>query len=148
MDSPHNANLRLHRRNLPALITTCTANRERLFENPNCAALVLESMRWFDAQRRMILYAAVVMPDHIHFVADPLESPWASHLLVLKSHTGREINRRLQRSGAVWQKQYQYRQVLSDEHLVMAIRYCELNPVRAGLVRELDRYPFFWSRRV
>ena len=146
MSDPHTLKLRLHRRNLPALITFCTANRECILKDASCATIVMDAIRWLDAQRRMILYAAVVMPDHVHFVADPLDAPWASHLLVVNSHTGRLINRTLNRTGDVWQRQYHDRQVLSDEHLAMAIRYCELNPAKAGLAGEGESYPHYWCR--
>jgi putative transposase len=146
MRSPHNANLRLHRHASSALITTCCANREPLFASSECATIVMDAMRWLDAQRRIILFAAVVMPDHLHFVADPLGTQWARHIHVLKSHVGRSINRYLNRSGDVWQRQYHDRQLRSDDHLAMAIRYCALNPVRAGLVSEAGWYPHFWSR--
>jgi REP element-mobilizing transposase RayT len=142
---PQQSRLRLHRQSAPALITACTANREPLLR-ATCAEIVLDSLRWLDAQRRLILYAAVAMPDHVHFVADPLGAAWASHLHALKSHSGRCINRHLGRSGEVWQRQYHDRQVRSDDDLIAAIKYCALNPVRAGLILETERYPFFWER--
>ncbi len=131
---------------MSALITTCTANREPLLRSEACAKIVLDSLRWLDAQQRLILYAAVVMPDHIHLVADPLGTAWATHLHSLKSHSGRAVNRQLGRSGEVWQRQYHDRHVRSDDDLIAAIRYCALNPVRAGLVPESGRYPHFWAR--
>ena len=144
--SPHNAHLRRHRQTLPALITACTAQREPLLRSEACASIVLDSLRWLDQRQRLILYAAVVMPDHIHLVADPLGTAWSAHLHALKSHTGRAINRQLGRAGEVWQRQYHDRQVRSDDHLIAAIQYCALNPVRAGLVPESGCFPHFWAR--
>ena len=86
------------------------------------------------------------MPDHLHFVADPLGEEWASPLHAMKSFTGLMINRQLGRSGEVWQRQYHDRQLCSDDHLAAAVRYCALNPVRAGLVAEVSDYPHYWSR--
>lgn len=143
---PHNAHLRRHRQTVPALITACTTNREPLLHGEACARTVLDSLRWLDARQRLILYAAVVMPDHIHFVADPLGTAWASHVHALKSHTGPIVNRHLGRSGQVWQRQYHDRQVRSDPDLIAAIGYCERNPQRAGLVTASEVYPHLWLR--
>ena len=146
MHIAHTQNLRRLRQSLPALITACCANREPFFLNPACAQIVLDELLWLDARHRIILFAAVVMPDHIHFVADPLGADWAATLHSLKRHTARSINRLLDRSGSVWQRQYHDRQLRSDDHIAAAIRYCALNPLRAGLVSADVRYPYFWSR--
>lgn len=138
--------LRLHRTVGAALITTCCADRQPLLANPVAAAVVLDSLRWHDAQRRLLLYAAVVMPDHVHFVADPLGSDWRLLLRSMKSFTANEISKRLQRGGRVWQTQYHDRRICSDTQLVIAVDYCLQNPVRAGLVATAGDWHSSWSR--
>jgi REP element-mobilizing transposase RayT len=138
--------LRLHREPRPALITTCCAGREPLLADPTAASIVLDSMRWLDAQQRLVLYAAVIMPDHVHFVADPLGSDWRKLLRSMKSFTAHEINSRLQRSGSTWQAQYHDHAISNDPQLLAAINYCLENPVRAGLVIRASDWPHSWSR--
>jgi putative transposase len=127
-----------------ALVTTCCANRESLLVDPSCASAVLDCLLWLDRHRRITLNAAVAMPDHLHFVAEPVDRDWAAVMHSLKRYTAQRINRILDRSGNVWQSQYHDRRIASDSQLGLAIEYCRMNPVRAGLVQEAKDYPHYW----
>ena len=142
----HSSSLRTHRQTRPALITTCTLDRQSLLQEPDCARIVLDAMIWMDRERQLILIAAVVMPDHIHFVADPLGSDWSVMMRTLKRFTSRKSNQRLGRDGPVWQSQYHDRRVLDERELTAAVQYCLDNPVRAGLVESVADYAFVWMR--
>ena len=138
--------LRTSRNAFPALITICCANREPLLAQASTASIVLDSLLWHDRQARCILYAAVVMPDHVHFVADPLGAGWRALMWSAKGFTAHAINKHMRRQGAVWQSQYHDRRIATDEQLLLAINYCAQNPVRAGLAVQPGDWPFFWSR--
>ncbi len=138
--------LRMHRTLATALITVCCADRQPLLADPGAAAIVLDSLLWHDAQRRLLLHAAAVMPDHLHFVADPLGTDWCALLRSMKSFTAHQINLRLQRAGSVWQVQYHDRRITTDTQLLMAVDYCLQNPVRAGLVSAAGEWGPSWSR--
>jgi putative transposase len=63
---------------------------------------------------------------------------------LLTSHA-QFFNKRQERSGHLLQGRFHSTRVLDTGHLVEAVRYVFLNPVRAGLVRtlaELERYPW------
>jgi len=138
--------LRRHRDAGPALVTTCCHDRAPLLADPVCAGIVLDALRWMDRHQHLILHAAVVMPDHLHFVAVPLNADWAKLLGSMKGFSARRINKRLNRHGAVWHAQYHDRHISSHRDLALAIDYCLDNPVRAGLVAAGSSYPHFWSR--
>jgi REP element-mobilizing transposase RayT len=138
--------LRQHRTVGTALITTCCVDRQPLLEDPVAAAIVLDSLHWQDAQQRLLLHAAVVMPDHVHFVADPLGCDWRTLLRSIKSFTANEIRKRLHHEGRVWQAQYHDHRITTDAQLLMAVDYCLQNPVRAGLVSTAAGWRHSWSR--
>lgn len=138
--------LRLHRTAGTALITTCCAGRQPLLADPVAAATVLESLQWLNAVHRLLLHVAVVMPDHLHFVADPLGGDWQSLLRTMKSFTANAIAKRLHHACTIWQTQYHDRRIDSDAQLAAAIEYCLLNPVRAGLVPTASEWPHSWLR--
>ncbi len=52
------------------------------------------------------------------------------------------FNRRYRRSGHLWQNRF-YSCPLGPSHLLAALAYVDLNPVRAGLVGDAAEYP--WS---
>jgi REP element-mobilizing transposase RayT len=100
--------------------------------------------------RRVLLHAVVVMPDHVHLLLTPLRNPegWPVPLVeilqCLKSATAHRINRLLHRSGPVWQDESFDHVLRSDESLQERCEYIRQNPVRRGLVRTPEDYPWLW----
>jgi putative transposase len=78
----------------------------------------------------------VVMPNHVHAIVRPLTPralPLESILQRWKGGAGVEINRRLQRSGPLWEQESLDRIIRDEEHLWRAIQYIGRNPRNAGL---------------
>jgi REP element-mobilizing transposase RayT len=99
---------------------------------------VLATCRHFDGQR-FTLWAAVVMPDHVHLLLRPeqraLHSWWplASILHSIKSFAAKEINRRLLRRGSVWLDESFDRIVRDEVEFIEKWKYIRENPVKKGL---------------
>ncbi len=92
---------------------------------------------------RLDLHGYCLMPNHIHLIAVPQRDD--SLLLALKTAHGRYasyLNARQRATGHVWQGRY-YSCPLDQYHLWEALRYIELNPVRAGMVERAEDYR--WS---
>jgi len=49
-------------------LTTITKDRKTFFLHPPAAEIALDALKWLDQNGRITLVAAVVMPDHLHFV--------------------------------------------------------------------------------
>ena len=83
------------------------------------------------------------MPNHVHLVLIPKEH---DHLARTLSSTHRQytrmINERENWTGYLWQGRFQS-YPMQESYLLRAVRYIELNPVRAGLVYSPEEYP--WS---
>jgi REP element-mobilizing transposase RayT len=96
-------------------------------------------------ERKLGLYelvAWVVMPNHVHIVVLP-SAPVAKITKALKGFTGKQANKILKRSGPFWQDE-SYDQWIRDRyHLSSAVRYVELNPVKAGFVDRAEEWR--WS---
>jgi REP element-mobilizing transposase RayT len=128
------------------LLTTSTHDRRKIFCTPETAQVVLNSLQWLNKQNIIHLEAAVVMPDHIHFVAR-LQSGTLSQLMhSLKSYSAKKINFLLNDSGRIWQAQYHDHAIRKDETLIDVIKYCLNNPVRAKLVKDFHQYPYWYCR--
>jgi putative transposase len=83
------------------------------------------------------------MSNHVHLVVTPRHAKLLA--LALKYTHGRYaayFNTRHVSSGHVWQGRY-YSCPLDLAHLWAALRYTELNPVRAGMAQTAAEYP--WS---
>ena len=99
---------------------------------------------------RIHLYAAVVMPDHVHLLFLPLWDengrPFAlvDILQCLKSATAHRINKLFHTSGPVWEEESFDHVLRSDESLREKCEYIRQNPVKAGLVARPEDYRWLW----
>ena len=89
------------------------------------------------------LAAFVVMPNHVHILVSPLVSlPRLTK--ALKGYTAKRANQMLGLTGSPFWQEESYDRLVRDAAEGERIRsYIELNPVRAGLVREAGAYR--WS---
>jgi len=85
-------------------LTAITAGRQPLLASPNAARSVLASMQWLEKNKRIILAAGVIMPDHFHMVARLGESPLSAVMHSLKGYSAKHINHACGRSGTVFRR--------------------------------------------
>jgi REP element-mobilizing transposase RayT len=128
------------------LITTTVLKRRPIFNHPEAAQIILSSLHWLESQKRIILDAAVIMPDHLHFVAALRQDSLDRLMHSLKSYTAKKINALLNRQGAFWQPQYHDHAVREDDDLNEVVLYSLNNPVRARLVDDFHNYPYWYCR--
>jgi REP element-mobilizing transposase RayT len=128
------------------LITSAVLDRKPIFNRPEAAGIVLSSLCWLEKQNKILLDAAVIMPDHLHFVAGLKQGSLAELIHSLKSYSAKKINVLLNRHGPLWQRHYHDHAVRQDEDLNEVVLYTLYNPVRAGLVNDFHNYPFWYCR--
>jgi putative transposase len=89
------------------------------------------------------VWAYCLMPNHVHLVVTGRE-PDSLAKTMGRTHRrhARWINLQHGWSGHLWANRF-HSSLLDDVHLRNAIRYVELNPVRAGIVARAPDYP--WS---
>ena len=114
-------------------------------KRPEVAGLVQENLLHFDGDRYH-LFAWAVMPNHVHALIETLETPLSEILHGWKSFTSKAANRFLQREGEFWQAEYFDRYIRDEEHFGKAVRYIENNPVKAGLVKSPEAWPYGSAR--
>ena len=128
------------------LLSTTVQKRKPVLSQPQTAQIILSSLHWLESQKRITLDAAVIMPDHLHFVAALQQGSISALMRGLKSYTAKEINSLLKRQGTFWQPQYHDHALREDEDLIEVVRYTLNNPVRAGLVYDFHEYPYWYCR--
>jgi putative transposase len=84
------------------------------------------------------------MTNHVHLLLTP---DTAEACAMLMKNVGQRyvqtVNRRLDRSGTLWEGRFKSCLVPSESYVLACYRYIELNPVRAGMVRMPEQYR--WS---
>ncbi len=94
------------------------------------------------------------MPDHVHMIFTPLNddtgAPFglAEIMNGIKGASAHSINKALNRRGRVWQDESFDHILRSDESACNKAQYICENPVRKGLVGEVDSYPWLWREWV
>jgi len=90
------------------------------------------------------LHAYVLMTNPVHLLLTPPEADAVPKLMIsLGRRYVQYINRRFRRTGTLWDSRYKSSLVDADEYLLCCRRYIELNPVRAGMVKQPGGH--FWS---
>jgi REP element-mobilizing transposase RayT len=104
-----------------------------VLKDPANAKVVANALRHFDGNRYEIA-SFVVMPNHVHVLFRPLgEHALAEILKSWKGFTAREINKRIGKSGALWQDEYWDRLIRNERHFFRVAEYIRQNPVKAKL---------------
>ena len=103
----------------------------------------LELLRQSSELHRLSLLGYCLMSNHVHLIVVPRTAEALAR--TLKHTHGRYAsywNAQNSSSGHVWQGRF-YSCPLDETHLWRALRYVELNPVRAALVTDAGQWP--WS---
>ena len=129
-----------------AYFLTMCARSGTPFTDERLASEVVASLHWLRANRGLVIYAYVLMPDHLHLLVRPRRGDRTVGALIgaFKSFTTRQ-SWDLGHRGALWQPRF-YDHVVDDHDEAIAImRYILENPVRKGLVQMADDYR--WSEQ-
>jgi alanyl-tRNA synthetase/REP element-mobilizing transposase RayT len=130
--------------------------RERKQLSSKSRDIVLKSLLFGNEQRRYQLFAACVMPDHVHFLMEPQIKaedkdgkpvfwPLSEILHSIKSFTAHEINKAENENGQIWENESFDRLIRGDADLEEKFHYICRNPWDAGVVPQTENYPWLWT---
>jgi putative transposase len=106
-------------------------------------ARYLEWLTQYTRQCKLEIWAYCLMPNHVHIIGVPgADDALASVFRTVHMQYSQYYNRKINTVGHLWQGRY-YSCALDEPHVHAAIRYVEMNPVRAGIVASAEDYP--WS---
>jgi putative transposase len=119
---------------LPHHVTQRGNRRMETFFGDEDYAEYLKLLAQWCGRFEVVIWAYCLMPNHVHLVAVPETAHGLSHALgeAHRRYT-RCVNFREGWRGHLWQERFASF-VMDEQHLLAALRYVELNPVRAGLV--------------
>jgi REP-associated tyrosine transposase len=118
-------------------------NRQDVFRKPADFEAFLQSMADLKERKPFALYGYCLLNNHFHLLVRPKrESISRIMQSLLVSHTQR-YHKHYHSGGHVWQGRFKSPVIQNDEHLLTVLRYIEANPLRAGIVKRADAYP--WS---
>jgi putative transposase len=119
-------------------------NRNELFRDDADRHIFLKFLQQGLELTACELHAYVLMSNHVHLLATGHAPGELSALMHrLSGLFARVMNLRWGRSGTLFEGRFRSSLVDSEAYLLTCMRYIELNPVRAGMVRAPGDY--FWS---
>lgn len=135
--------LRLEFRGALYHVTSRGDGQEAIYQNDADRGLCLEVLANTVERYNWTVHAWCLMGNHYHLL---IETPDSNLALGMRHFNGvytQRFNRRHGRVGHVFQGRYKAILVQKDSYLLELARYIVLNPVRAGMVRRPQDWP--WS---
>jgi REP element-mobilizing transposase RayT len=114
---------------------------------PGVGRLVFQNLKWLEGDRGWWILAAVIMPTHVHLlIRNTLgrTGDLLADLAQFKGFSGRMANAILRRTGPFWAREDFDHWCRNADKVEDAVRYIRNNPVKAGLVKRWQDWP--WTR--
>lgn len=103
----------------------------------------LERVRHYKEKCGFVLYAYVLMTNHVHLLIETPKTPLSKIMQLLNFTYTQYFNRKYGKTGHLFQGRYKAFLCDRDEYLLALVRYIHLNPIRAMLTEKPHEYR--WS---
>lgn len=126
-------------------ILTRGNNRQDVFKDGRDYKKYIEILQKYKEKYRFRLYHYALMKNHVHLVLEPMpEGGDLSEIMKgINLSYAQYYKTRYKHAGHFWQDRFKSIIVAKDRYLLACGSYVELNPVRAGIVR--DPRDYRWS---
>lgn len=144
-------------------ITASVIEWQHLFATAEYAKIILNSWVWMQKEKRILLFAFVIMPSHLHAILKPENNPIGEVIQQFGSFTAHEILKRLREQNqtdllkifhqqkrdkrhehSVWQD-IQAKNIYSKDFLEQKLEYIHQNPVTKDWKLVEDRADYLFS---
>ncbi len=149
-------------------ITFATVQWVDALSRPVCKHIVVDSLLYCQREKSLVLYAFVIMSNHVHLIASALEGKNLSDILRdFKKYTSKQLLKEIaenpqesrknwlmwifksageknsnNKSFQFWQQDNRPIQLSTNEMIDQRLDYIHENPVKEELVWKADHYPF------
>ncbi len=125
-------------------ITACVDGRQPLLAPPTAARILVDEWRTAHRRHGWRIGRYVIMPDHVHWFATPLDdsADLSRFVGAWKEWTAKRIARVQSAVLPLWQPRFFDHVLRSEESYAEKRAYVLNNPVRAGLVETAEAWPY------
>lgn len=118
-------------------------NKNAIFVDDKDYNVFLKQLFEVKSEKDFSLYAYCLMPNHFHLLIETAQEPLSKIMQQLLTLYGIYFNLTYDRSGHVFQGRYKAVICQKEEYLFKLLQYIHLNPLRAGLTKDINNYK--WS---
>ncbi|KAB3525440.1 transposase [Alkaliphilus serpentinus] len=118
-------------------------NRQNIFEDDEDRLKFLQTLEQYKGKSGYEVYAYCLMGNHVHLLLKIGEEPIEQ---VMRRICGSYVywyNYKYQRVGNLFQDRFKSEPIEKDEYLLIVQRYIHQNPLKAGLIKNEEKYK--WS---
>jgi putative transposase len=123
-------------------VTVCCKKKEPLFAESKVKSLVVDILRSTARHDRVEVAAYTVLPNHLHFIRSAGPQGLITFVRPFKGRVAAELRNRFGQASP-WQRSFFDHKLRSEESLKEKCLCVWRNPVRRGLVKRFEKYP--WS---
>jgi putative transposase len=116
---------------------------QKLFIDDQDYQRYLKFLDEYKERYRFLLYAYILMPNHIHLLIEVAEAPLSRIMQPLQFRYTRNFNIKYKKWGHLFQGRYKAILCQKDSYFLELSAYIHLSAVRAGLAQDPLEYP--WS---
>ena len=118
-------------------------NKQRIFEDEQDYRKFLEIIKSTQDKSGYIVYAYCLMSNHIHLLVKEGNENLGNTFRRIGASFVYWYNWKYSRRGHLFQDRYKSEPVETDRYFLTVLRYIHQNPTKAGIVKEIGKYP--WS---
>jgi len=123
-------------------ITARGNERKEIYREQEDYILFLKTLSQVVEETGWLLHAYCLMPNHYHLLLETPEANLSKGMRQLNGIYTQRFNRKYKRSGHLFQGRYKAFLVEKEMYLLELCRYIALNPVRAKIVDNPEKWPY------
>jgi len=123
-------------------VTSSVAGKRNLLQSDRSARLFIDVLYHYRSERKYLLHAFVVMPDHFHVLVTVRSLSIERAVQLIKGGFAFRAGKELGFHSPVWERGFSEARIYDAEHFANVERYIVNNPVRRGMVENACAYPY------
>lgn len=118
-------------------------NRQTIFEDEKDNGRFLDTLKEYKDVSGYKLYAYCLMGNHVHLLMKEEQEDLSTIMRRIGASYVYWYNMKYERCGHLFQDRFKSEVVESERYFLTALRYIHQNPLKAGIVKDIDSYK--WS---
>ena len=116
--------------------------RRNVYLEPQDYEFFLDLLLKLSKDYEIIIHAFCLMTNHYHLLIETKQTNLSKALQFINDKYSKYFNKKYTRNGHLWQGRYKSSPLFDDAHFWIVAKYIERNPIKAGLVKQVDFYKY------
>lgn len=116
--------------------------RRNIYLEPEDYEFFLDLLLKLSKDYEVGIHAFCLMTNHYHLLLETKKTNLSKALQYINDKYAKYFNKKYTRSGHLWQGRYKSYPLFDDAHFWIVAKYIERNPLKAGMVKQVDLYKY------